>query len=214
MFSFNFLSSDGCRLLLVTNLQVAFDDLPVNAGKTCTQRREYWEKSRRLQHGTLIALWWQQPCSASGTNPEPCITFATITMRDQQQLAPREAGERPQIGVRSRFSPTHALKSFPPAHCAPTLWPLYPSSPPSQPSHHSLSARDCSTCSRLLFLSGPQDSLPSYCSDPGLVHTRCCLQHKRSALCGQATASILTLLSLHMYCKRHQPGVGLCYTYT
>lgn len=89
-------------------MQVAFDDLPVNAGKNCNQRREYWEKSRRLQHGTLIALWWQQPGSASAANAEPSITFATITLRNQQQLAPREAGERPQIGVRSPsgLSPT------------------------------------------------------------------------------------------------------------
>lgn len=30
---------------MTDKLQVAFDDLPINAGKTTTQRREYWEKS-------------------------------------------------------------------------------------------------------------------------------------------------------------------------
>ena len=77
--------------------QVAFDDLPFNTGKTSGQRREYWEKSRRLQHGTLVALWWDSPAQQASA---PCITFATISMRNEQQLAPREAGHRPQIGIR------------------------------------------------------------------------------------------------------------------
>ncbi|KAL0023606.1 hypothetical protein WJX77_006297 [Trebouxia sp. C0004] len=83
--------------------EVAFDDLPFNTGKTSGQRREYWEKSRRLQHGTLVALWWDR---SAATRPraqqasDPCITFATISMRNEQQLAPREAGHRPQIGIR------------------------------------------------------------------------------------------------------------------
>lgn len=83
--------------------QVAFDDLPINAGKTTTQRREYWEKSRRLQHGTLVALWWEQPSqkpTSSNDSSAPCITFATISMRNEQQLAPRESGANPQLGVR------------------------------------------------------------------------------------------------------------------
>lgn len=83
--------------------QVAFDDLPFNSGKTSGQRREYWEKSRRLQHGTLVALWWDSP-AATPPRPQqasdPCITFATISIRNEQQLAPREPGHRPQIGIR------------------------------------------------------------------------------------------------------------------
>ena len=89
-----------CQVKLARLLQVAFDDLPINANKTCGQRREYWEKSRRLQHGTLVALWWEQPQKGANTPAQPCITFATISMRNEQQLAPREAGERPQIGLR------------------------------------------------------------------------------------------------------------------
>ncbi|KAL0023688.1 hypothetical protein WJX79_001943 [Trebouxia sp. C0005] len=83
--------------------EVAFDDLPFNTGKTSGQRREFWEKSRRLQHGTLVALWCDSPAA---TRPraqqasDPCITFATISTRNEQQLAPREAGHRPQIGIR------------------------------------------------------------------------------------------------------------------
>ena len=88
---------------MTDKLQVAFDDLPINAGKTTTQRREYWEKSRRLQHGTLVALWWEQPSqkpTSSNDSSAPCITFATISMRNEQQLAPRESGANPQLGVR------------------------------------------------------------------------------------------------------------------
>ena len=83
--------------------QVSFEDLPINAGKTATQRREYWEKSRRLQHGTLVALWWEQPSekhTSSNNSTAPCITFATISMRNEQQLAPREAGVKPHVGIR------------------------------------------------------------------------------------------------------------------
>ena len=84
-------------------LQVAFDDLPINHGKTQKQREEYWDRSRRLQHGTLVALWWETP-SLQEAQPQPainpCITFATISLREKEQLAPRDVTLRPRICIR------------------------------------------------------------------------------------------------------------------
>ncbi len=100
----NAMCADDITMMEITlGWQVAFDDLPFNTGKTSGQRREYWEKSRRLQHGTLVALWWDSPAATpprAQQASDPCITFATISMRNEQQLAPREAGHRPQIGIR------------------------------------------------------------------------------------------------------------------
>lgn len=96
--------SDQVQTLPVClTVQVEFDDLPINCNKTTTQRREYWERSRRLQHGTLVALWWEtpvEPHTEGQPATDPCITFATISIRDAQQLAPREAGLRPKIHIR------------------------------------------------------------------------------------------------------------------
>ena len=89
------------------HLQVAFDDLPFNINKSSSQRREYWDRSRRLQHGTLMALWWGTPATDTGSPDsnqpatEPCITFAVISVRDPDQLAPKgETEQRPSIGIR------------------------------------------------------------------------------------------------------------------
>ncbi|KAL3153759.1 hypothetical protein ABBQ32_013348 [Trebouxia sp. C0010 RCD-2024] len=87
--------------------EVAFDDLPCNSNKTRSQKHEYWDRSRRLQHGTLVALWWETPVTDTGsadtnqTAREPCITFAVISVRDPDQLAPKgEPMQRPSIGIR------------------------------------------------------------------------------------------------------------------
>ncbi len=86
----------------VLAMQVAFDDLPFNASKSSSQKREYWEKSRRLQHGTLVALWWETPNADPAQPPtDPCITFAVISARDVEQLVPRrEDDQRPRLGIR------------------------------------------------------------------------------------------------------------------
>ena len=93
-------------------LQVAFDDLPFNSNKTHTQKREYWDRSRRLQHGTLVALWWETPVTGAGSDDtnqtarEPCIIFAVISVRDPDQLAPKgEPVQRPSIGIRYATGP-------------------------------------------------------------------------------------------------------------
>ena len=86
------------------NLQIAFDDVPINNGRTKKQREEYWERSRRLQHGTLIALWWEIQNTEAGVELEPCITFATISVRNEQELAPEDAATRPRICVRYKAS--------------------------------------------------------------------------------------------------------------
>ena len=84
----------------VNGLQIAFDDVPVNTGKTKIQREEYWERSRRLQHGTLVALWWETQETQAGSELDPCITFATISVRNEQELAPGDVATRPRICIR------------------------------------------------------------------------------------------------------------------
>ena len=97
-----------CWLLSLhsVGLQVAFDDFPCNSSKTIGQRREYWEKSRRLQHGTLVALWWNSPAAPAQTGlpaTSPCITFATIAARDEQQLALKRLVKGPRLASGARM---------------------------------------------------------------------------------------------------------------
>ncbi len=82
-------------------VQVSFDELDMNRNKSVGQRKEYWEATKRLQHGTLVALWW-----ADRINGRPCILFAAVEDRDAGKLAPRIPGARPSIGIRCRPNTT------------------------------------------------------------------------------------------------------------
>ena len=81
-------------------LQVAFDDLPLNAKSTTRQKQMFWETSRRLQQGNLVVLWQDsRPSQAAAPQQarQPCLTFATVSQRDEMKLA-RHA--RPVISIR------------------------------------------------------------------------------------------------------------------
>jgi hypothetical protein len=80
----------GCLLL-----QISFDDLPRQVGQSPQQRRDFWERSRRLQHGTLVTLW-SEPADAL----TPHLIVAVIAKRDLDQLAPKNPDIRPSIGIR------------------------------------------------------------------------------------------------------------------
>lgn len=76
-------------------LQLQFDELEMNRKKSAKQRKAFWEATKRLQHGTLVALWW-----ADRNSGRPCILFAAVEDRDAGKLAPKDPGARPCIGVR------------------------------------------------------------------------------------------------------------------
>lgn len=85
-----------------------------NAQKTIPERQAFWEKSKRLQHGTLVLLWIEtpskDPASARGA-VDVKITPCVISDRDEEQLAPRDRSKTPAIGL--RYSCTHwGLSSF------------------------------------------------------------------------------------------------------
>lgn len=72
--------------------QIEFDDVPWLVRKNRRQREFWWERSRRLQHGTLVCLW-------IGTDARPILYFGVIADRDVENLAGPD-GEKPKIGVR------------------------------------------------------------------------------------------------------------------
>lgn len=82
-------------------MQITFDDLESSARKTTEQRRDFWTKTKRLQHGTLVCLLLPPSMQAGGAEEERLV-FATISQRDVDRLAPRNppADFRPSIGIR------------------------------------------------------------------------------------------------------------------
>ena len=75
--------------------QVSFDDLPANQRRSTAERRAFWEGSKRLAKGSLVALWFHRDNS-----DQPGIMFATVEHRDPEYLAPRDQAARPSIGIR------------------------------------------------------------------------------------------------------------------
>ena len=80
-----------------------FDDLPHHATQSRRDRQAFWEKTRRLQHGTLVLLWTQtaspDPDSLKGTS-DVKITPYIISDRDVNCLAPSDRKRRPAVGLR------------------------------------------------------------------------------------------------------------------
>lgn len=70
-------------------LQVSFSRLSQHSTSSKGQMLSFWERSRRLGHGTLVSLWREV---AEG----PLITFAVVAQRDTKALAE----QRPSIGLR------------------------------------------------------------------------------------------------------------------
>jgi hypothetical protein len=79
--------------------QVSFDDVKRDA--TPQQRREFWTKTKRLQHGTLICLVVPPAARAEGAGEE-LLVFGTVSQRDIEELAPSrpQPGFRPSVGIR------------------------------------------------------------------------------------------------------------------
>lgn len=86
-------------------LQVEFDDVPQLSSAAHKRRREWWRQTKQLQHGSLVALWWDgdHHCnsSSSGVGALPNLMFATVCDRQDNLLAsPAEPRRRPQLGLR------------------------------------------------------------------------------------------------------------------
>lgn len=78
-------------------MQVSFDALPHSGKQSPRELEDFWDKSKRLQKGTLVSLW-RDVIGPDGVS-KPAICFATVVDREPKQLAPR-AGHRPSIGIR------------------------------------------------------------------------------------------------------------------
>ncbi|GAB4814482.1 hypothetical protein N2152v2_001528 [Parachlorella kessleri] len=81
---------------------VEFDDLPGGsyASQNHSQRLAFWEKTKRLAHGTLVTLLWLAPDGRSSQR----MVFGTVSVRDARNLAP-EQGRRSRVGVSLSTSP-------------------------------------------------------------------------------------------------------------
>ena len=62
-------------------LVVEFDDIAQLKNKKRTERKDFWKKSKRLSHGSLMCITWTMQ---SG---ETRLAFATIAIRDEAELA-------------------------------------------------------------------------------------------------------------------------------
>ena len=73
--------------------------------KSRADRQAFWEKTRRLQHGTLVLLWTetpsQDPRSARGA-VDVKVTPCVISDREVDHLAPFSPNRRPALGLRYR----------------------------------------------------------------------------------------------------------------
>ncbi|GJP61447.1 hypothetical protein CLOP_g18608 [Closterium sp. NIES-67] len=84
---------------------IDFMEPPISqGGRPCT-RMEFWERTKRLQNGSLVCLWIQDISQGHRGDPAPHnLVFGTITARETRRLA----NQRPQIGVQpcqgNRFS--------------------------------------------------------------------------------------------------------------
>jgi len=92
-------------------LQIEFDDAPQLATASLERRRDWWQHTKQLQHGSLVALWWDGDSSSSSSSGPagsttqgaalPNVMFATVSERDEKQLAAQgEPRKRPQLGIR------------------------------------------------------------------------------------------------------------------
>ena len=81
----------------LTWVQVEFDDLPGSSYSSMNreQRLAFWEKTKRLAHGTLVTLLWLAPDGRSSQH----MVFGTVSVRDARDLAAGQ-GRRSRGGVR------------------------------------------------------------------------------------------------------------------
>ena len=91
--------------MLHTDLQVTFDDVSSNQKTTLAERQAFWEKTRRLGHGTLVLLWTEAPSTGPGHvrgAVDVRITPCVVSDRDVERLALRDRNvlRRPAIHLR------------------------------------------------------------------------------------------------------------------
>lgn len=84
-------------------LQVTFDDVLFGHKSSDAERQAFWEKTRRLGHGTLVLLWTeialQGPGLAEGAF-EVKVTPCVVSDRDIYRLSPPRRRRRPAIHLR------------------------------------------------------------------------------------------------------------------
>ncbi len=74
-----------------------FDELHSTLGRSARERADFWERSKRLAHGTLVCLMAVRP-PGGGLPAEERMMFGTVAHREPKELA-RAAG-RPLLGIR------------------------------------------------------------------------------------------------------------------
>lgn len=77
-------------------MQVSFDVPDFLQGKPRREQEQWWASSKRLSHGTLVALWYEP----DGPQAPPKLVMGTVAGRDPKQLAPAEPGSMPSICVK------------------------------------------------------------------------------------------------------------------
>ena len=83
--------------------QIAFDQPEFVRKMPVARKRLFWQRTRRLAHGSLACLWWQVD-----DEEKPSIVFGAVSERDEGELAQ----PRPSLGIRSTFLTLLSLKQF------------------------------------------------------------------------------------------------------
>ncbi|GBF88382.1 hypothetical protein Rsub_01094 [Raphidocelis subcapitata] len=63
-----------------------------------SERLRWWDRTRQLGHGALVALWIEGRGARGAPPPQPALLFGVVCQRDVQQLAPAGNG-RPRLGI-------------------------------------------------------------------------------------------------------------------
>ena len=82
---------------ILAGQQVEFDELRSTLGRSVRDRADFWERSKRLAHGTLVCLLAVRP-PGGGMPGEERMVFVTVAQRDPKELARAEG--RPLLGIR------------------------------------------------------------------------------------------------------------------
>ncbi|KXZ53505.1 hypothetical protein GPECTOR_7g955 [Gonium pectorale] len=86
---------------------------PASAAGSRQAVAKWWERNKRLSHGTLVCFWWEPPGtagavatgggaagSARGPLVEPRLVVGVVAQRDPKLLSGEAAGGRPLVGLR------------------------------------------------------------------------------------------------------------------
>ncbi|CAD7696268.1 unnamed protein product [Ostreobium quekettii] len=80
---------------------VEFDDIPTVQNLNQKRRAAWWDNTKRLQHGTLVCLWYEEEGQATkpGDSATPQPLLGVICERNTDLLAPKRP-RRASIGIR------------------------------------------------------------------------------------------------------------------